>query len=917
VPADHDVRKVTIAQHLIVLLQALGVRIPDNLTTETARSEMAQEVYLASADLTGAKDKDTKKYGLYLRLKEKLPNPDPKYIPDGLDEQEIQEEVAQQAINFILKCLVAETEQLILADRHYIAEFGQVEELGSWQQGTSRVGFSAESVLELSGKRKATVATDRSYALMGVLGVRFPTFAAEGYVKALARLLDEVVIARNDISVFNWTGMEMGSPTRGRSMYPSSHTAYGNQDDRGRRYNFLLSARVQDKMEDVVATYHSVIQTLRNAIDFLRDRERKNLPFNWIDVIIQLVLSSGFRELKPQHEGFGKIVGYIKEECRKEREKLARAKEAKEAKKVADSPISPSATDKGFSLLKRPTIPSVPSISSPSMPSFSFSSKKAPPAKEEESSGAATKTSRFGLGKSAKSSSFGFSKKSTQSTTDKEPLTTEAPITPPQSPEPSDTTPNPPPPYEEVETAAAEPSWQTIDKEVMDYLSSPVAQRINKPLPPDLQAITVGPHGGERPNPSLHRHSSFEPETHDTISPNPIIVNNSGIEGLFDIQRVIVTMIDPPKLRRQIARAASPHDKISGWCSVSTGFARVVTSFACERRILEQELDVIESVEAQVLQEQGKEKGEKRGDRLLKSLSVTKAKAAKAVEKKLAATATTEETNPETATAQTTDEAAPPENTTDTENTNTAEELLVSRMIAFIQEPHLELIAGEWVLARFSGVTGANWFLAHLELGPMPGQFYGHRIAAGAIDFRESTPEPGLVDAWQTYMDRKKRKMCYILQDYLQSRTMAKDSEEKLKIGEDMARQGLGMAARGLGLPGAETSVEGEVASGGGKEGAEKGAEESGDESDGEGGESVLDKVLGQGKLAAKALGEYTVLAIAEKLFEMRADHLDKTLATAVLKRTPKSLRTAVENMNDNKSFLPAMFHSSTRVHMF
>ena len=91
--------------------------------------------------------------------------------------------------------------------------------------------------------------------------------------------------------------------------------------------------------------------------------------------------------------------------------------------------------------------------------------------------------------------------------------------------------------------------------------------------------------------------------------------------------------------------------------------------------------------------------------------------------------------------------------------------------------------------------------------------------------------------------------------------------------------------------------------------------EDSDAEEDGEG--SVLDRVLGQGKLAARALGEYTALAVAEKLFEMRADRLDRTLATAVLKRTPKGLRTAVENMNDNKSFLPAMFHSSTRVHMF
>jgi hypothetical protein len=104
-----------------------------------------------------------------------------------------------------------------------------------------------------------------------------------------------------------------------------------------------------------------------------------------------------------------------------------------------------------------------------------------------------------------------------------------------------------------------------------------------------------------------------------------------------------------------------------------------------------------------------------------------------------------------------------------------------------------------------------------------------------------------------------------------------------------------------------------------GRDGEGEGEKEDGndDESDDEGTESLVDKVLAQGKLAAKVLGEYTVLAVAEKLFEMRADHLDKTLAAAVLKRTPKALRTAVENMNDSKSFLPAMFHSSTRVHMF
>lgn len=49
---------------------------------------------------------------------------------------------------------------------------------------------------------------------MGILGVRFPAFPAEGLTKALARSMDEVVIASNDVSVFNWSGKHNGSPIR-------------------------------------------------------------------------------------------------------------------------------------------------------------------------------------------------------------------------------------------------------------------------------------------------------------------------------------------------------------------------------------------------------------------------------------------------------------------------------------------------------------------------------------------------------------------------------------------------------------------------------------------------------------------------------------------------------------------------------
>jgi hypothetical protein len=216
------------------------------------------------------------------------------------------------------------------------------------------------------------------------------------------------------------------------------------------------------------------------------------------------------------------------------------------------------------------------------------------------------------------------------------------------------------------------------------------------------------------------------------------------------------------------------------------------------------------------------------------------------------------------------------------------------------------------VLARFSGVPGARWFLCHLELGSAPGQYYGHRIATGEIDFGNSTPEPGLVKAWQTYMERKKRKMCYVLDRYLKSRVSAKESEEKLTFGMKTvgdATNRVGVGAFGFGFPGTAATPKKEVDE-------EATLVDKADDSDDEEG-STLDQLFDKGKVAAKAFGEYTVLAAVEKFFEMRAEHLDKTLSTTVLKRTPKSLQTAVENMNDNKSFLPAMFHSATRVHMF
>ncbi|RYP50215.1 hypothetical protein DL768_004236 [Monosporascus sp. mg162] len=142
------------------------------------------------------------------------------------------------------------------------------------------------------------------------------------------------------------------------------------------------------------------------------------------------------------------------------------------------------------------------------------------------------------------------------------------------------------------------------------------------------------------------------------ISPHPIIVSNSGIEGIFDIQRIIVTMIDREKLLQKVAKAVAPTQKISGWCTISTGFAYVAVNFTCEQRISRAQLEVVKAVEDRVIRE------EDRADKLQQDL----------------------------------------------------------------EKPDLQLVAGEWVLARFSGAPGAKWFLCYLEPGSTH-QFYSHRIA--------------------------------------------------------------------------------------------------------------------------------------------------------------------------------------------
>ncbi|KAK0611205.1 hypothetical protein B0T14DRAFT_529945 [Immersiella caudata] len=893
--AGKECVRVRRAHHLIMLLNGLGVRFPKDMAMETATSEMSRSVYLAAADLAGGSEGTELLERLKKYLKKASAADQHAEMVQSLRKE--QENEALNAINLLLQLLVRETLKLILDDRSYVAKFGLVDQLGAWQEGKKRSGFAAQSVLAASGKRVATVATDRAYALMGILGVRFPTFSAEGYAMALARLLDQVIITHNDVSVFNWTGMEMGSPVRGRSLYPSSHVAYSNQEDRGRHYNLLLSSQVQGRMDDVMQTYHQVVSVLRQAIDTVKDKQQKDIPFGWLLRIIDLVRLSGFHELKSELKSVGKIVGYIVKHCvRKPAPVEPSVSVTSEVAESKDAPSTYLGLAKGLSFSSLPSPPI--SLPSPSLSMSGFKMGIGGGKKEEVTADSTKKVSKFSA--FGKKPSLGLGKQAP------EPVPEPAPAPVATAPAPSVAAP--------ASEVSSKSSWIVLDEAVsrhLEYISQPPEARdeLSKagkgpiPLPTELQDIEIDS-VSSKPDSHVNKAGittrlgfGQDFDHNSTISPNPIIVNNSGIEGLFDIQRVIITMIDHDRLRARIAKAVTPRDKISGWCSISTGFARVIASFSCEKRLLEQELDAVEGVESKVLMEQYKSKDEKRGAKLLKDMVVSPASPGL-------------KGDPFAPAGQGKGGEEEKDEEIDDVDEETEEERVVSKMIEFIQEPQLKLVAGEWVLARFSGVPGARWFLCHLELGSAPGQYYGHRIATGEIDFGNSTPEPGLVKAWQTYMERKKRKMCHILDRYLKSRVSAKESEEKLTFGmKTVGDATTRVGSFGFGFSGATTTPKKEVDE-------EATLIEKAEDSDDEEG-STLDKLLGQGKIAAKAFGEYTVLAAVEKFFEMRAEHLDKTLSTTVLKRTPKRLQTAVENMNDNKSFLPAMFHSATRVHMF
>ncbi|KAK5997081.1 hypothetical protein PT974_02433 [Cladobotryum mycophilum] len=856
--------KVTRALLMLAILDALKVRFPKEMTKETSKAQMAQAVYFTVKELT-QEGKNPVLDRLKALLKDVLPSPE-----EGDDEVESH---AQYVIEFILRLLVVETKDLIKKDRKLIAEFGKVELLEEWSQGTQSTGFATQDVMILSRHRETTVPIDHVYALMGIMGVRFPTFHAEGYAKALSRLLDEIIITHNDVSVFNWTGFDKGSPIRGRSMYPSSHKAYTKDVEDENRNRFLWES-VSQELDDTTNSYYGVTSMLKKAIECVKKKEYKAAPMSRIKKILHTVQSFSLLDLKEETVALGGIIRHIEETYDREEEKT---------KKKPKEPIQePSKLNAGIRTFSNGLSQMKEQKNNIRRSLNPFGRKKSEPEAPQE--GAA-----------------------------------QDPPSPPASTEVGSNT------ESSTSSSSKEVEWLKIEESIDDYIDKLNAGAKNMDdirgnLP---ENINRKPSKKEEQG-SKSDQSSSSKQSGNMICPNPIIVNNAGIEGVFDIQRVIIRIIDKDTLRRQVAQAVHAKQKISGWCTISTGFASVAVRFSCEKQQLERQLQVMESVESSVSEGQD----ENRPDQILgavvlhvidswkkKNEDPSQERKEKAVE----ASQNVKEKSPDGGPQQQQQVVNQQQNASNTEENDPghehdgASERLVSRMIKFVQEEDMRLVVGEWVLARFSGVEGAKWFLCSLEQGSSH-HFYGHRIATSEIDFSLATPEAGLIEVWKHYMDRKKHKMSGILEKYLQSREF---KDVRLQAWSHVMPQSIlpqSIVPQSLSFNPLQSSPPG-------KPKAQTLGDNETDEllplheedSDDDGDANQPSGAAG----VVKTLGAIGVLKLAEWIIEDKADRVDRHLTTIALEKTPKILHPAIENLNDNRNFLPAMFHSGKRIHMF
>jgi len=748
---------------------------------------------------------------------------------------------ARKLIKLVVRALLEDCTIDIEKDRKRMSEFTNVPP-SECCRGLGRSTHSAHDILSLASYRECTVPIDRVYSLMGVLGVKFSAFHAEGPTKALCRLLDEVVITTNDVSIFNWAGKDLGSPIRGRSLYPSNLAAFSPERSEGyfiARRNDVLARALKEKRYGLQDTASRINLLLRRTIDFVKKTEHQKVPIDLIQSILDFIKETDLKKLRPQLVNLSKLIAYVEktqdyEDCKPK----TRFRTDGSTKTVAKKEQSVANVASRFGI-KTPQIPQMPQISTPKLKVGGFS---------------------------------GFGKKGSK------------------APEPAKESPAPVPAIQSpVDDVQEEEEPESLVGEINDWISTnPDVNNVpdgfqklfEKLEAPNLDGLTAG-----RKKPKTIKTSSIE----SVICPNPIMLTTSGIEGVFDIQRVIITIQNPEVLRYQVQNAVNDNQKISGQCTISTALSTIKVNFSCTAGALGKQLDVCDVVQ-RALFDIKPAKGisaitqtslpstpgpSTPGPSTPGQESTSKfATLTSGLKRQESQTTVATETPP----SEDSKQASQTEETRQTQEFGeTEEQRKVVRMLNFVQETNINLIVGEWVLARFTGAEGAKWFLCQLELGATH-SYYGRRIATDDIDFKNVVPETGLVGHWESYMRNKKTELCRVVDVLIQGRMARRFAEEKAGPEKDNST-------------------------------AAKVKTELDDDSDDESPEGLRDILLKRGTLFG---GE-----LVQKLTDMWGERLDGMLSDTILQQVPKVLRSAIINLNENEDLLPAMFLSGVQVHMF
>ncbi|KAF7887816.1 uncharacterized protein EAF01_010970 [Botrytis porri] len=816
------------SRRLIGILGYLGIQFPGEMNDDNSGAHIRDIISRAGYDVESRINMETPAAETLRKLFTTL--------GFDLNDNSIRAQV-RILIKLLIRALVDDCVPAIEADRSKVSEFTKVPP-PECCRGLSRPTLPAHDTLSLASYRECTVPIDRVYSLMGVLGVKFSAFHAEGPTKALCRLLDEVVISTNDVSIFSWAGKDLGSPIRGRSLYPSSLTAFSPEktDNYFTTRNGELAAAYKENRYRLQDTASKITLLLSQTIDFIKKTAHRDIPVGLLQTILRFIEDTSLKELRPQLIHLGKLVVYLENTpsfekykpkigYRTEKEKAQKALVREEEKPATQNNIT-MASKFGFKTPQIPQIPQMPQISTPKL--------------------------NIGL--------KGFGRKTKELV---------API--------KESVDAPPvlhvkPELLEVDYLMEEEPKSLID-EVNHWLSQD--QDINsipkefQPLFDEIKAPKLnGPPMGKRQKPQITR----ELLGSGMICPNPIMLTTSGIEGVFDIQRVIIEMQNSEHLRYQVQSAVNDSQKISGHCTISTALSMIKVNFTCEAGALRKQLDVCDVVQRALSEQEEKRTFGPTNSRP----AVTTGQESDSYYKKLTSLSsgfmgkvpeTVGSTGEENQNASTPDPSAQVQ--TLGEN---SEQLHVVRMLDFVQENDINLIVGEWVLARFTGVEGAKWFLCQLELGSTH-SYYGRRIATDKIDFENVVPEPGLVDHWESYMRNKKTELCRIVNVLVQGRVARQyadsvtSSEIKPEIDDDSDHEG----------------------------------------SDNK--EKLKDFLFRRGTLIGAGL--------VQTLTDIWGERLEAMLNDTVLQQVPKGLRAAIMNLNENEDLLPAMFLSGIQVHMF